>query len=130
MTLTRRSVTTASLLGAPALFAVQRAGLAQISEMPPPSRTETQQIAIDAYVYGYSLMTTEVTRVQMSNVSKAEGLHAPTGQFINMKRYPPQSTVPSLRRMPIRSTRWAGSTSPSRRSLATRIWAIATFYSK
>ena len=88
MTFTRRSVTTASLLGAPALFAVQRAGLAQISEMPPPSRTETQQIAIDAYVYGYSLMTAEVTRVQMSNVAEAEGLHAPTGQFINMKRYP------------------------------------------
>jgi hypothetical protein len=50
---------------------------------------ETRQIAMDAYVYGYSLLTTEVTRVQMTNVAKAEGLHAPMGQFINVKRYPP-----------------------------------------
>ncbi|MBF7730932.1 DUF1254 domain-containing protein [Pseudomonas sp. N040] len=47
------------------------------------------QIAMDAYVYGYSLLTTEVTRVQMTNVAKAEGLRAPLGQFINVKRYPP-----------------------------------------
>ena len=29
---------------------------------------EARQIAEDAYIYGYSLITTEVTRVQMSNV--------------------------------------------------------------
>src|SRR5436305_15091010 len=46
-------------------------------------------VASDAVVYGYSLITTEVTRVQMSNVSKAEGLQAPMGQFINIPRYPP-----------------------------------------
>lgn len=50
---------------------------------------EVSQIAMDAYVYGYSLLTTEVTRVQMTNVAKAEGLRAPMGQFINVKRYPP-----------------------------------------
>ncbi|MBF7730936.1 DUF1254 domain-containing protein [Pseudomonas sp. N040] len=53
------------------------------------SASEAQQIATDAYVYGYSLVTTDVTRIQMSNVDKAEGLHAPLGQFINIKRYPP-----------------------------------------
>ncbi|MBN9563861.1 MAG: DUF1254 domain-containing protein [Alphaproteobacteria bacterium] len=86
---TRRSLTAATLLAGPALLLSRRSGLAQISEMPLAARSEMQQVAIDAYVYGYSLMTTEVTRVQMSNVSKAEGLHAPTGQFINVKRYPP-----------------------------------------
>ncbi|TPG73912.1 DUF1254 domain-containing protein [Pseudomonas arsenicoxydans] len=50
---------------------------------------EARQIAEDAYVYGYSLLTTEITRVQMSNVAKTEGLHAPMGQFLNIKRYPP-----------------------------------------
>ncbi len=50
---------------------------------------EAKAIAEEAYVYGYSLITTEVTRVQMSNVPKVEGLHAPMGQFINVKRYPP-----------------------------------------
>ncbi|MGE3639663.1 MAG: DUF1254 domain-containing protein [Pirellulales bacterium] len=53
------------------------------------SPTEAKQIAVDAYVYGYSLITTEVTRVQMSNVDREEGLHAPMGQFVNVKRYPP-----------------------------------------
>ena len=53
------------------------------------SPTEARQIAEDAYVYGYSLITTEVTRVQGSNVSKTEGMHAPTNQFGNVPRYPP-----------------------------------------
>ena len=50
---------------------------------------EAQKIAEEAYIYGYSLITTEVTRVQMTNVAKADGLHGPMGQFINVKRYPP-----------------------------------------
>jgi hypothetical protein len=57
--------------------------------MPPTPKSEAEQIALDAYVYGYSLITTEVTRVQMSNVDKVEGMHAPMGQFANIKRYPP-----------------------------------------
>ncbi len=59
----------------------------QAQEKPSPS--EAVEIATDAYVYGYSLITTEVTRVQMSNVSEAEGFTGPMGQFVNVKRYPP-----------------------------------------
>jgi hypothetical protein len=61
--------------------------LAHAEQQPSPE--EVFEIAKDAYIYGYSLITTEVTRVQMSNVDKVEGLHAPMGQFINVKRYPP-----------------------------------------
>ena len=50
---------------------------------------EAKSIAMDAYVYGYSLITTEVTRVQMSNVPKVDGLKAPMGQFVNVPKYPP-----------------------------------------
>src|SRR5262245_6993066 len=50
---------------------------------------EAKRIAIDAYVYGYSLITTEVTRVQMTNVPKAEELRGPMNTFVNVKRYPP-----------------------------------------
>ena len=50
---------------------------------------EAKEIAQEAYIYGYSLITTEVTRMQRSNVPKAEGLQAPTGQFLNVPRYPP-----------------------------------------
>ncbi|QDU28119.1 hypothetical protein ETAA8_32120 [Anatilimnocola aggregata] len=54
------------------------------------SADEARQIAVDAYIYGYSLITTEVTRVQMTNVDKVEGgLRGPMNQFINVKRYPP-----------------------------------------
>ena len=86
---TRRLFTAASLLATPLAILRGGAALAQISEMPPTPKSEAEQIALDAYVYGYSLITTEVTRVQMSNVDKIEGLHAPLGQFINIKRYPP-----------------------------------------
>ncbi|MFT3805264.1 MAG: DUF1214 domain-containing protein [Burkholderiaceae bacterium] len=49
---------------------------------------EARKIAFDAYVYGYSLITTEVTRVQGTNVPAPERLRAPIGHFINLKRYP------------------------------------------
>ncbi|CAN5238922.1 DUF1254 domain-containing protein [soil metagenome] len=62
-------------------------GLGQAGEKL--SDKETIAIATEAYIYGYSLITTEVTRVQMTNVPKMEGLRGPMGQFINMKRYPP-----------------------------------------
>ena len=84
----RRAVT--ALLGATPLLLLQTGSASpQISEMPPQLRSEAEQIALDAYIYGYSLITTEVTRVQMSNVDKTVGMHAPTGQFANIKRYPP-----------------------------------------
>jgi hypothetical protein len=50
---------------------------------------EAQEIAIDAYIYGYSLITSDVIRVQVSNVPKVEELRAPTGTFFNVKLYPP-----------------------------------------
>ena len=40
------------------------------AEQAAVSVDEAKSIAVDAYVYGYSLITTEVTRVQMSNVPK------------------------------------------------------------
>lgn len=47
--------------------------------------------ALDAYIYGYSLLTTDVTRVQSSNIAAADPAHlrAPLGQFANAKKYPP-----------------------------------------
>jgi len=53
------------------------------------SAADAKAIATDAYIYGYSLITTEVTRVQMSNVPKQEGLKSPTNVFTNVPRYPP-----------------------------------------
>ncbi len=50
---------------------------------------EAVDIATDAYVYGYSLITTDVTRIQMSNVAKQGVLNAPLNQFANVPKYPP-----------------------------------------
>ena len=84
MTLSRRSVTLGSMVTAAATSLSHEAG----AQAPTP--TEAQQIAEDAYIYGYSLVTTEVTRVQMSNVPKLQGaLQAPLNQFANVPRYPP-----------------------------------------
>jgi hypothetical protein len=58
-------------------------------DTPSLTPQEAQEIALDAYIYGYSLVTTEVTRVQMSNVAKVEEMKAPTGTFFNIKGYPP-----------------------------------------
>jgi len=77
------AATAGALLASPSLVS------AQISETLAGSESEAGRIAMDAYIYGYSLITTEVTRVQMSNVPAAEGLHTPMGQFLNIKRYPP-----------------------------------------
>ena len=41
--------------------------------------------AIDAYVYGYPLVTMEMTRRVMTNVEKPEGTRAPMGQFVRMR---------------------------------------------
>ncbi len=69
------------------LSSLMMSGSASAAALTP---AEAKSIAIDAYVYGYSLVTTEVTRVQMTNVDKATGaLRGPMGQFINVPRYPP-----------------------------------------
>jgi hypothetical protein len=44
--------------------------------------------AIDAYVYGYPLVTMEMTRRVMTNVREPEGSRAPMGQFVRMRQYP------------------------------------------
>lgn len=50
---------------------------------------EAAEIATAAYIYGYSLITTNVTRVQMTNVPAVEAFQGPVNNFINVKRYPP-----------------------------------------
>ena len=82
MSINRRSILTAGL-------ATASLALPLPASSQSLSTAEAQQIADDAYIYGYSLITTEVTRVQGSNVAKAEGMHAPTNQFGNVPRYPP-----------------------------------------
>ena len=75
------------LLAAICVGALHSPGLARAQDKL--SEKEASEIALEAYIYGYSLVTTEVTRVQMSNVPKVEGFRGPMNQFVNVKRYPP-----------------------------------------
>lgn len=54
----------------------------------PVSEAEAQQLGVEAYIYGYPLVTMEYTRRVMTNVVKPEGTHAPMGQFVRMREYP------------------------------------------
>ena len=45
-------------------------------------------LATDAYIYGYPLVTMEMTRRIMTNVAAPEGNRAPMGQFAKAREYP------------------------------------------
>ena len=127
---TRRNVTVTSLLAGPLLALRGGAVFAQPSEMPPTATSEAEQIALDAYIYGYSLITTEVTRVQMTNVDKVKGMRAPPGQFSNIRRYPPADFrgVSAPNADTLYSVAWLDLA--ERRCSATRTWAIGSFCSR
>ena len=57
-------------------------------ETPSPGVMETVGIAIDAYVYGYPLVTFDMVRKQQTNVATPDAEHAPMGQMIKMRSYP------------------------------------------
>jgi hypothetical protein len=48
-------------------------------------------IASDAYIYGYPLVTMEMTRRVITNVTKPEGTRAPMGTLIKFREYPDAS---------------------------------------
>jgi len=48
----------------------------------PPGAVEALRIAVDAYVYGYPLVTFDTARKQQTNVAKPDAEHAPMGQMI------------------------------------------------
>ncbi len=82
------------LTGVIALGVVCHSAIAQSADAPL-SASEAKKIAIEAYIYGYSLITTEVTRVQMTNVDKVQGgLRGPMGKFINVKQTQLPSNLP------------------------------------
>src|SRR5215813_11309433 len=83
----RRSVTTAAvtvaLLSGPGAAWCQVEGfLGHVREF------EARETAIEAYIFGYPLVTMEITRRVMTNVAAPEGTRAPLGQFVRMRTYP------------------------------------------
>jgi hypothetical protein len=54
-------------------------------------QTEATKAGIDAYIFGYPLVTMEFTRRVMTNTVAPQGTHAPMGQFLRMRKYPDAS---------------------------------------
>ena len=49
---------------------------------------DTLQIATEAYIYGYPLVTMDMTRRFLTNVAAPEAASAPMGQLIKLRTYP------------------------------------------
>ena len=86
MTVSRRTITlgSASLLAGTAFAGIARAE----DHILPLEGLEDFWTAIEAYIYGYPMVTMEYTRRVMTNVATPSGTHAPMGQFAKLRTYP------------------------------------------
>ena len=71
-------------------------GVTLVAGSPPMARAaetiseqDAHSIGVAAYVYFYSLVTMDLTRKQLTNVAKAEGISAPMNTFANVAAFPP-----------------------------------------
>ncbi len=55
----------------------------------PISEQDAHFIGVTAYVFFYSLVTMDVTRKQLTNVAKPEGIHTPMNAFASLGAFPP-----------------------------------------
>ena len=84
MPITRRSAT---LGGLGLALAGSRSAAAQ-ETVPVLEGLEDFWLATEAYIYGYPLVTMEMTRRVMTNVAAPAGTRAPMGQFARIRQYP------------------------------------------
>ena len=54
----------------------------------PMTAKEASDLGVEAYIYGYPLVTMEYTRRVITNVAKPEGTKAPMGQLGRLREYP------------------------------------------
>ena len=72
-----------------ALVAIVVAATVLVVRRSPTLHTEEAiRIAVDAYIYGYPLVTFDMARRQQTNVAAPDAEHAPVGQMIKMRSYP------------------------------------------
>jgi hypothetical protein len=88
MFITRRFATIAglSLLASASMRTLARADWGDVADIG--EGLEDFWLATDAYIYGYPLVTMEMTRRIMTNVAAPEGNRGPMGQFIRAREYP------------------------------------------
>ena len=91
MNITRREATIGglSLLASASMSTLSRAELGE--SLGIGEGLEDFWLATDAYVYGYPLVTMEMTRRVITNVAAVEGTRGPMGQIIKLRQYPDAS---------------------------------------
>jgi hypothetical protein len=91
MSITRRTATLCglSLLAGTSVSTVSRAELG--SFLGIGEGLEDFILATDAYIYGYPLVTMEMTRRVITNVAAPVGTRGPMGQIIKLRQYPDAS---------------------------------------
>ncbi len=58
------------------------------SSTKAPGLEQAMSDAVDVYIYGYPLVTMDMTRRQFTNVAVADAAHAPMGQILKLRTYP------------------------------------------
>jgi len=58
------------------------------SSSKAPGLEQAMSDAVDVYIYGYPLVTMDMTRRQFTNVAAADAAHAPMGQILKLRTYP------------------------------------------
>lgn len=91
MNITRRAAAFGGLSLLAVAAASRRALAQQGSFLGIEDGLEDFWTATNAYIYGYPLVTMELTRRALTNVAEATGAKAPMGQLIKMRHYPDAS---------------------------------------
>jgi hypothetical protein len=60
-----------------------------VPDRPKLSEKQATEIGPDVYIYGYPLVTLEMTRRLRTNIAEPAGLRAPMGQFAHLRTFPP-----------------------------------------
>jgi hypothetical protein len=89
--ITRRNLTIGgiSLLAGSSMSTLTRAELGELLGIG--EGLEDFALATDAYIFGYPLVTMEMTRRVITNVATPVGTRAPMGQLIKLRKYPDAS---------------------------------------
>jgi hypothetical protein len=88
MNITRREATIGglSLLTSASISTLSRAEIGDFLDLG--EGLEDFWLGTDAYIYGYPLVTMEMTRRVITNVAAVEGTRGPMGQLIKLRQYP------------------------------------------
>ncbi|WP_445221934.1 DUF1254 domain-containing protein [Bradyrhizobium sp. Pa8] len=88
MNVTRRNVTIGgmSLLASASMSTMSHADFGELLGIG--EGFEDFALATDAYIFGYPLVTMEMTRRVLTNVAAPAGTRAPMGQIIKLRQYP------------------------------------------